>query len=591
MLSEFGELCLSPVGISAVTRLAPVRIVGLMMGVWFLSNAFGNKLAGWAAGFFSTTPLVTSVRYRHGDSDVHRARHVRRWSNRCDVSWVRAGHPQRNSGRAPGPNGRIFTFNGTRQVSRETRFHDLAEPAGDTKRKSPAGRKPRFFCVQKHLASHLALRLQAANTNGVLLSWAVPKGRPWNPSVKRLAMHVEDHPVEYGEFEGVIPEGYGAGIVMLWDRGTWIPESDDVDAALKKGDLKFTLDGYKLKGSWVLVRTRARIAPAGAASWPFVAADQSTRTIGLAPSISRSSHRSASRAKATFADILSQDNPDIWHSNRPAKGGDTGALFERIIQQAQALKSGAKAADGRAREARLEEEECRARRRPPLRKRRGPYDETRRSPAVDSHSPSWHSRHAIDRMTPHQRRQRPSGPQWAKVRNDLVEDYLKAHPAFAVVAGRHEYDGVLPDWSAQGIAAEIQAAARRERSRASPFQTRPWTKPSRYERDEFVARVDRDLFWVETAEAPFYQSGVLSRLDARRPRPPRRTVTRTYAPLETRMRAYTKYARSITQAAAQIRANLPQHQLARPLLERGLSAFKGFADFFAKDVPGAFCRT
>ncbi len=77
-------------------------------------------------------------------------------------------------------------------------------------------------------------------------------------------MHVEDHPLDYGEFEGVIPEGYGAGIVMLWDRGTWTPEVDDVDAALKKGDLKFTLNGYKLKGSWVLVRpaaaTRARAA-------------------------------------------------------------------------------------------------------------------------------------------------------------------------------------------------------------------------------------------------------------------------------------------------------------------------------------------
>ena len=79
-------------------------------------------------------------------------------------------------------------------------------------------------------------------------------------------MKVEDHPLEYGEFEGVIPEGYGAGIVMLWDRGTWTPESDDVDAALKKGDLKFTLDGYKLKGSWVLVRTAAVMRARAAAA-------------------------------------------------------------------------------------------------------------------------------------------------------------------------------------------------------------------------------------------------------------------------------------------------------------------------------------
>ena len=92
----------------------------------------------------------------------------------------------------------------------------------------------------------------------MLLSWAVPKGPSLDPKTKRLAMHVEDHPFDYGEFEGVIPEGYGAGIVMLWDRGTWTPEVDDVDAALKKGDLKFTLNGYKLKGSWVLVRTGGR---------------------------------------------------------------------------------------------------------------------------------------------------------------------------------------------------------------------------------------------------------------------------------------------------------------------------------------------
>src|SRR5439155_32831 len=83
------------------------------------------------------------------------------------------------------------------------------------------------------------------------LSWAVPKGPSLDPKVKRLAMKVEDHPLEYGEFEGVIPEGYGAGIVMLWDKGTWMPEVD-VDAALKKGDLKFTLNGYKLKGSWAV---------------------------------------------------------------------------------------------------------------------------------------------------------------------------------------------------------------------------------------------------------------------------------------------------------------------------------------------------
>ena len=179
----------------------------------------------------------------------------------------------------------------------------------------------------------------------------------------------------------------------------------------------------------------------------------------------------------------------------------------------------------------------------------------------------------------------PSGPQWAAVRNALVEDYLKAHPAFAVVAGRHEYDGVLPDWSAQGIDAEIKRLhAAKDRALAVPESS--LDEASRYERDELVARADRDLFWLETAEAPFtnpafYLDWIVDGLD------PAPYLTRNYAPVETRMRAYTKYARSITQAAVQIRANL-RTPLARPLLERGVSAFTGFADFFAKDVPGAF---
>src|SRR4026207_64166 len=118
------------------------------------------------------------------------------------------------------------------------------------------------FCVQKHLASHLHYDFRLEH-DGVLLSWAVPKGPSLDPKTKRLAMHVEDHPIEYGTFEGVIPSGYGAGIVMLWDQGTWKAESPDVDAALKKGDLKFTLDGYKLKGSWVLVRTGGRYGSRG----------------------------------------------------------------------------------------------------------------------------------------------------------------------------------------------------------------------------------------------------------------------------------------------------------------------------------------
>jgi bifunctional non-homologous end joining protein LigD len=134
-------------------------------------------------------------------------------------------------------------------------FKVSPEPSG--KPHAGAGSKrDLLYVIQKHRASqlHYDFRLEF---KGVLLSWAVPKGPSLDPSVKRLAMQVEDHPLEYGKFEGVIPEGeYGGGTVMVWDNGEWIPESADVEAALEKGDLKFTLQGKKLRGSWVLVRTR-----------------------------------------------------------------------------------------------------------------------------------------------------------------------------------------------------------------------------------------------------------------------------------------------------------------------------------------------
>lgn len=132
-------------------------------------------------------------------------------------------------------------------------FGVTPEPSG--KRKPKRGHELTYV-IQKHRASHLHYDLRL-EWNGVLLSWAVPKGPSLDPSVKRLATQVEDHPIDYADFEGVIPEGeYGAGTVMLWDKGTWVPETDDPSAALEKGELKFTLHGKKLKGSWVLVRTR-----------------------------------------------------------------------------------------------------------------------------------------------------------------------------------------------------------------------------------------------------------------------------------------------------------------------------------------------
>jgi len=141
----------------------------------------------------------------------------------------------------------------------------------------PEGSRPRsgadsslLYVIQKHAASHLHYDFRL-EWRGVLLSWAIPKGPSLDPAVKRLATAVEDHPLEYGGFEGVIPEGeYGGGTVMLWDRGTWTPEVEDVDDALKKGDLKFTLNGKKLRGSWVLVRTKLGYGGSAKPQWLLI---------------------------------------------------------------------------------------------------------------------------------------------------------------------------------------------------------------------------------------------------------------------------------------------------------------------------------
>jgi bifunctional non-homologous end joining protein LigD len=133
------------------------------------------------------------------------------------------------------------------------RFTKTSEPRPQPK-SSASGH---VFVVQKHRASHLHYDLRL-EMDGVLKSWAVPKGPSLDPSVRRLAMAVEDHPLDYAAFEGVIPEGeYGGGTVMVWDHGTYITESD-MAAGLRKGELKFSVRGSKMKGSWVLVRTKDR---------------------------------------------------------------------------------------------------------------------------------------------------------------------------------------------------------------------------------------------------------------------------------------------------------------------------------------------
>ena len=133
-------------------------------------------------------------------------------------------------------------------------FSKTAEPGGSVSDRSGGGNR---YLIQKHDATrmHFDFRLEH---DGALLSWAVPNGPSFDPAEKRLAVHVEDHPLDYGDFEGTIPKGnYGGGTVMLWDEGTWEPVGD-ADEGLAKGDLKFILHGERLRGQWVLVRMKPK---------------------------------------------------------------------------------------------------------------------------------------------------------------------------------------------------------------------------------------------------------------------------------------------------------------------------------------------
>jgi bifunctional non-homologous end joining protein LigD len=155
------------------------------------------------------------------------------------------------------------------EYRRKRDFSKTPEPAG-ARAKRAAAPKGLSFVIQKHAASrlHYDFRLELG---GVLKSWAIPKGPSLDPREKRLAVHVEDHPLDYGDFEGVIPKGqYGGGTVLLWDHGTWEPLDDDPEAALRKGSLKFALHGEKLHGHWALVRMGGRAAGDEHENWLLI---------------------------------------------------------------------------------------------------------------------------------------------------------------------------------------------------------------------------------------------------------------------------------------------------------------------------------
>jgi bifunctional non-homologous end joining protein LigD len=200
-------------------------------------------------------------------------------------------------------------------------FAKTPEPTGGKSTK-----KVLAFCVQKHLASHLHYDFRLEH-KGVLLSWAIPKGPSLRPADKRLAMRVEDHPFDYRTFEGVIPSGYGAGVVMLWDEGTWSPEPgfDNIDAALAKGELKFRLDGIKLKGSWVLVRVGEKTATGERERWLLIkhkdewAGDVDVTTVA-AKSV---------KSEKDFEGIV-KGGVAVWDSHKPGTE-DLQAIVDKVM--------------------------------------------------------------------------------------------------------------------------------------------------------------------------------------------------------------------------------------------------------------------
>jgi len=191
-------------------------------------------------------------------------------------------------------------------------FKITSEPRG---RVASRPHRDLSFVIQKHAASHLHYDFRL-ELNGVLLSWAVPKGPSLDPADKRLAMHVEDHPIEYGSFEGIIPaKQYGGGTVLLWDRGTWIPKGDPV-AGYTKGHLKFELDGEKLKGGWTLVKTHGSKygGKSGDKAWLLIKENDSFAQRGADARIVDDAPESVLSGRS-LEDIAEQ-REHIWHSNK-----------------------------------------------------------------------------------------------------------------------------------------------------------------------------------------------------------------------------------------------------------------------------------
>jgi bifunctional non-homologous end joining protein LigD len=216
------------------------------------------------------------------------------------------------------------------EYRRKRDFTRTAEPRGG----SAPSKQKLAFVIQKHAASHLHYDLRL-ELDGVMKSWAVPKGPSLDPTVKRLAMEVEDHPIEYNTFEGTIPKGeYGGGTVMLWDRGTYSYGGSDPDPmeglrhGYQKGDFKFVLYGKRVRGSWVLVRTRRD--QQGRAQWLLI----KHRDEYAAPGSDVTEEHQTSVATGRTMQEIAAGRSRVWRSNRspdqkdvsPAGSGNSTTL-------------------------------------------------------------------------------------------------------------------------------------------------------------------------------------------------------------------------------------------------------------------------
>lgn len=198
-------------------------------------------------------------------------------------------------------------------------FHVTAEPSGGSSRgnKESAGLP---FCIQKHAASHLHYDFRLG-WNGVLKSWACAKGPSYFTGDKRLAVQVEDHPIEYGGFEGIIPAGqYGGGTVMLWDQGTWQPQPGhtDVDAGLRDGNLKFIMHGTKMKGKWALIRMGGKAAGEKKPNWLLIKEHDEFERGKDDPAVIEEESRSVVTDRTMEQIAASEDH--VWNSKDTAKG-------------------------------------------------------------------------------------------------------------------------------------------------------------------------------------------------------------------------------------------------------------------------------